>query len=221
MKIIQFMKIDWLRGKRINKFLLLGGLLFGLFMGMKNNSMMMILYLFFLAIIQTGQPFALDRVSDAGFVNMLPGTKKQRVAGRFLYGIMLLLIASVEAILCVGICRVMGGNTVGFSSELLLGILGISILTTGAQNTLFYGLGKVKNQQLMVIVQLVPGFLVFFGPQFLLDYIQENPEVGKSVIRWVMENQLLTSCSVILIGVIAFVLGYIVSNYFVEKRDFA
>ena len=53
------------------------------------------MYMVFMGIILSTTPFAIDSAVADGFIKMLPASAKQRVLGRFLFGVVFLTVCAV------------------------------------------------------------------------------------------------------------------------------
>ncbi len=220
MKAIQFCKIDNLRSKTNHKFIALFTII-ALFLSFRADITIFFgsVYMVFCAIVFASQPFMIEATSESGFINMLPGNKRARVMGRFLYSTMLVFICVITGTLIMLFASIHRELPLSNMLPFFLTFLAIGFIVCYVQNTLFYAIGKGKNQQLMGIIRILPGFIVFFSSISLVDKI-ENNSVSYKIIVWTLANPLPASLLLLGISFVFFILGTLISTFIVEKRDF-
>ncbi|MGN0351574.1 MAG: ABC-2 transporter permease [Roseburia sp.] len=219
MKAIQFFKVDMMRSKVQLKYMLLFSLIaFLLSVNMKGGTWFSFCYMIFCGVILSGQPFLMDQMSESGFLNMLPGSKTERVAGRFLESFgFLLLGGGVGTLIMVIVGGIQGKITEGL--EIVVPIaFGVGLIMIALQNVLLYAIGKGKSHQVIGIVRMVPGFAGFFAGMAILDEIQENPLQYANL--WIFSHPQESALLVLLIGVIIYLLAIMISTAIIKKRDF-
>ncbi|MCI9256047.1 MAG: hypothetical protein HFI58_14740, partial [Lachnospiraceae bacterium] len=94
MKALYFAKIDYIK-TRTQWYMMLSISVIVIVIMMLNSSSMVgqvnFMYGVFIAIVFSTNPFGACTRKDMGFQQLLPATTFQRVAGRFLFGMFLLL----------------------------------------------------------------------------------------------------------------------------------
>lgn len=182
------------------------------------------LYMAFGSMILSVTPFTMSQLSNCGFLLMLPATIKDRVIGRFLYGLCLLIMALLfggvsSALVCII-------KHVQISSVFFIfytGITASALIMLSFQYTLFYFIGEWKSQQLMMIIRMVPGLLLFIIGSIVMDIIEEesNMDTVFSWVTWIGNHIIESAFLALFIGIVIFCLGIFVSVQVQKKRDFA
>lgn len=219
MRTFQFLKVDWIRCKGQLKVMFLFPVVALIFlMTSKQSELFAIQYLVFGALVFSAQPFNMEQMSESGYINMLPGTKRDRVMGRYLYAFMLLVWSVFMGIIVtyfydtyngIDFKPVMGG---------ILIIFAVGMIISSLQYILYYAMGKGKSQQMMGIIRMIPAFIMFFLGGYVTDLITE----GKlSALDWIMAHN--TEITVILVaaGILLFVMGIAISSMVIKNKDFA
>ena len=219
MKALQFCKVDMIRSRSQLRILLVFAVFaFFISRGTSMGSLFGVVYMVFGAIIFSAQPFNIEQVEESGFINMLPGTKRDRVAGRFLFSLALLtfaiLVGAIIAVVMRHQAGVFGENYI----NLFAGIAAIGLTVSSLQNILFYAIGKGKSQQMMSIIRMVPGFAVFFIGMTIIEKVQGNS--GVFYAKWIMAHANVFFTSILGIAVILFAAGIFISTSLIQNRDF-
>lgn len=188
------------------------------------------LYMIFGSIVLSTTPFFTCQQSNNGFLLLLPATEKDRVMGRFGYGITLNFISLLIGIIITLIVSITKNADISYVAPFYIGITAVGFIMLSLQYTLLYLIGEVKSQQLMGIIRILPGFIFFFGNFLLIDFVKEyNPQdQTNGLISWIgncllwLCNHLLESALIaLLIVMIFFITGIFISVLVVKKRDFA
>lgn len=217
MQAIKFTYVDILKSKFIVVFFIILGVV-GFYMMKGNGPLNGVYYMSFAGVIGGIQPFIQEQTAEVGFINMLPGTRKSRVLGRYLYGLILQIIAIVINGLNLTIYSALYGELPDFILEGILISFGISIFFCSIQYLLFFGLGKIKSQQMASIIMMLPGFIMFFGIGYIGEFILNNNSFNP---LWIVENGMKISAATIVAGLVFWVLGIVLSHKITEKKDYA
>ncbi|MDO4941255.1 MAG: ABC-2 transporter permease [Lachnospiraceae bacterium] len=215
MNIFKMTLIDIRRSKFQLLFIILFLFIAGIFMHSGSSGMGGITYLTFATVILSGQPFLSEQRAEAGFLYMLPVTKSERVAGRYCFGMFLMLLMIIESLLLNLMKRWIDG---AYIEHILFQIgicFGIGIIVISLQYVLFYAMGKIKSQQFLGIIMMAPGFLMFF----MISYLADNIE-GTRLLIWILEhpNQMMTG--LIAAGIFLWLIGMFVCMGISKKKDF-
>lgn len=134
-------------------------------------------YALFIAIIFSTAPFGECRRKDEGFLMLLPAGTRDRVAGRFLYGISLQIIAVLIGAICAAGYYVLGYEV--NPAELYLCLIGLSvgILLMSAEYVFFYLFGENSGTQLLGLARVVPGMCFYIGSVFVSSVLRDQPEL--------------------------------------------
>lgn len=215
---VKYLKVDWIRSR--SQFKLMVFFLFFSVMFMINSPASIVgsCYLFFVALILGVYPFTIEQTSESGFINMLPGRSRDRVAGRFLYGGVLYAFSFVLGSVLIMIRNVREDKGVLEGIFLLVAAAGISLFLGAIQNILMYVIGKGKSQQLMGLIRMVPAFIMFFGATVLLDRIEDG---NTSILSYVLEHKEMLSYATLGVGIVLYITGVYVSTAIVERKDFS
>lgn len=183
----------------------------------KNSTLFGIYYMYFGAIILSTQPFIQEQTAEVGFVNMLPGTKQSRVVGRYLFGLANIILVTLISIVNLLIYQSVSHSHVMFIWEGLLSGISIALLFCTFQYILFYLLGKMKSQQLASLIMMVPGFLMFFGVNYLIAFLSE-----KSPITWerILQMRVTLNLFLFVFSALVFIMGIFISTFIVNRRDY-
>lgn len=185
-------------------------------------------YLCFGVLVFSTTPFMAEDKSMSSFVQLLPGRERDKVLGRF--G---LFLAMFVAVILFGLCLSFLFSRFGIG-EIRIGqydyyfsalTVFFGIIVGSLQMTAFYVFGRVKSQQILNIIRILPAFLFFF----LSNYIVENmaDELGEagapanvlSVMSHIVDNELMILLCGVSLSVIVFSVSIIVSTYRVSRRD--
>ncbi|MDD3340400.1 MAG: ABC-2 transporter permease [Lachnospiraceae bacterium] len=214
MRAIKFTIIDMLRCK-ITLFILLVFSVIAFFF-IRESLFFGFLYLCFGGIIASIQPFAQEQQAESGFINMLPATKGDRILGRYLFGLFLLLFSMVLASLVAIVYGVIHPASHENWSLLIIGFLGGGLIMISLQYLLFYVLGKMKSQQFQGFIMMLPGFIFFFGINFLME---EYRELVPAIAAWISSHMNLFVLLLLLAGFVTFGVCSFVSTLIANRRD--
>ena len=224
MKAFYFLQIDRVMAKLQERLIWLFiaiALLLSIYQG---NPYWGPLYMVFGSMILSTTPFTISQVSNSGFLLMLPATIKDRVIGRFFYGLFLMIIAllfgGINAIL---VCVI---KHIELSSVFLIfyiGIASVGLSMLSIQNTVLYIIGEFKSQQILAVVRMIPGFLLFIMGTIVMEIMEEetNTEAVFSSILWINHHLMECAILLLLIGILVFLAGIFISVQVQKKRDFA
>ena len=219
MKAIQFFKVDLVRSKAQLKYMVIFfALAFVLGFATDAGVAFSFVYMIFAGVILSGQPFMMEQASESGFINMLPGSKTERVAGRYLMTLSLLLFGAIAGTLIIIISELLQKTTTEGLEIMVPFAVGIGMILIALQNVLLYAIGKGKSQQMIGIIRMLPGFIGFFAGMAIFDEIQENPLQYANL--WIFSHPQESALLVLLIGVIIYLLAIMISTAIIKKRDF-
>lgn len=219
MKAFKFLKVDWLRCKSQLRVMALFPLLaIALVFGGMGNELFVSAYVVFGAIVFSTQPFNMETMSESGFINMLPGTKRDRVSGRYLFGLVLVVTSVLVGLAIVTILNIKNNTSLVPALEISCILFGCAMVTCSLQYILFYLIGKGKSNQMMAIIRMIPAFLMFFLGTYLSDWVKDGEGAN---LKWVLGRQAELSILCVLIGFFIYFVGISISCWIIEKRDFA
>lgn len=228
MRAFYFMKIDYIMTRKQLYFLplfYLLALVVGGNIGMGDMSVLVACsYLLFVSTVFSTTPFAFSVGKNKGFLLLFPATVRERVLGRFLFGLSFEGMLGVLCALLVGVNILMGVRPPLWVIGILLSGLAVGILLTALQFLFFYlfGEGKDNWQYLSNIVRVAPGMALFFIASNISKALDETVAFGGG-----MELEAMAG-SIIRVGVIAVAASLLLTAAAVaicvkviEKRDYA
>lgn len=191
MEAIKFMKMDFLKMKTQIKLIVLTVAVVLLFTG-KMGSLWGAMYMIFMGLIFCSVPFSIDSMSGESFMKLLPAKAQHRVYGRFCFSVAFLGICSVLISLTY-IKGILGGEiTASYIFPKIIMILSVGLCMNAIQYVFSYFF-EIKNQQLLSIMRMVPGFVFFFAGSYLIDTIAAMPkgavEALGEVVNYGMTHQ--------------------------------
>ena len=216
MRAFKFMMADLLKSRLQVVFLVLFGVLAYVFMVRSVSPLNGLFYLSFGAVMMGIQPFMQEQSAEVGFLYMLPGRKTTRVAGRYLYGLMLQLMSIVLALADMAIYVLCFGRGVNGLGEGLAICFSTGLIFCSLQYILFYVLGRMKSQQMASIIMMIPGFLMFFGFSFLFE---KGMNLLKPYLQWIKNNVGLASAVLVAASLVIWLAGILISGMIVKNRD--
>lgn len=226
MKAFKYMKIDMRRTKMQIGFMMIFGILAYSFSRSSGNVLSGMAYLLFAAILMEGAVFTYEQKPETGFTNLLPGTDFDRVLGRFLMGIFLILYGAVLSAAVVAILYFQNKlEWNDYIPEIFIMFLAIGLVIMTIQNILFYMIGKGNSQQLMSFIHMLPGFIIWIISSVIITVLFDDE--GKiiqnitRVLSWIQENSLLVSLGVFVAGIAFTIAGIFISEKVIRKKDFA
>lgn len=228
MRAFYFTKIDYIMTRKqlyfIPLFCLLA-LLIGKNAGMEDMSLLVACsYLLFMSTIFATTPFAYSVGKNREFLLLLPATVKERVMGRFLFGLSFEGVLGLFCFMIVGVNMLIGIKTPLWMLGILLCGCAVGIMTVTLEFLLFYlfGEGKDNWQYLSNIVRITPGMALFFGSSYLSAALEKAMESDMGMTLEAMSGRLLQ------VGVLAVAASLLLTAAAVavcvkviEKRDYA
>lgn len=178
MKALYFAKIDYIK-TRTQWYMMLSISVIVIVIMMLNSSSMVgqvnFMYGVFIAIVFSTNPFGTCTRKDMGFQQLLPATTFQRVAGRFLFGMFLLLTGIGIGLAGTAVYCVLTGKAEFVSLPMCLLTFAVGVVIITVQYIFFYLVGESKGAQLLSLVRVVPSMCFFFVSMKLIGEIQKNP----------------------------------------------
>lgn len=226
MKALKFMKIDYIKTKQQVLFMPVFLLLIAVIMMAPDSdvpnysAVMPFCYMIFMITIFSTTPFGSCRREETGFLQLLPATTWDKVAGRFLYGVSLIAVAIVFGIAAVGIYRILGFEISAMDIPLCMIVLAVGILNMTAEYIFFYLFGENTSQSLLSIVRTVPGMCVFFVSANLSKEIRKDPEKMFQIMQVVGEHLMTIGWVSIAVAVAALIAASVFCAKVTDKKDY-
>lgn len=225
MRALYFTKIDFIKTKQQMLMAPVIMLIVGIIMllyggdGSSYNVVTLFVYMLFIAIVFSTAPFGECRRKDAGFLMLLPAGTRDRVVGRFLYGILLQVSAAALGAICAVGYRVLGreGNPADWS----ICLIGLSagVLLMSAQYVFFYLFGENSGTQLLNFARVIPGMCYFMGAVYVSNMIKEQPERVTGTMEAAVNLLNIISIISVAAALIVLVAAISLCIQMTEKRD--
>lgn len=225
MKALHFMKIDYVKTKQQMLFTPVLLLLIVIIMMAPDSdireysAVVPFSYMVFMMIIFSCSPFGSCRREETGFLQLLPATTRDRVAGRFLYGISLLMIAVVLGAGAMAAFRVFGFQSSAMDIQLCLIALAVGIFIMTAEYVFFYLFGENTSQNLLGIIRVVPGMCFFFVTANLSKELLKDPVKMMQAMETVGRYLNLISRIALTASLVMFVAAIWLCAAVTDKRD--
>ncbi len=187
MRALHFMKIDYVLTRKQMYFMpVFFVLAWVVGRGVTEGAMSLLVtcsYTLFVASIFSTAPFGYCTGKNRGFLLLLPATVKERVAGRFLYGLSFVALLGVLCAALWGVYALMGYELPLWTVAIGLCELAVGILMMALEFLFFYvfGEGKGNWQYLSNIVRVVPGMAMFFATNGFVGEIQDMAPAGTGI----------------------------------------
>jgi len=222
METIKFAKIDWLKTKSQAKIMILY-ILIATVMGIYMDwSLWSLYFIAFGATILSTTPYFIDTTSSIVFINLLPAKVSSRVYGRYLFGLLFNIVTILAGELSVLGNYLFTKKVPAYLFESTLVIIAVSLLFNAFQFLMFSFI-KVKNQQLLTLIRMIPPFIMFFGGNYVMNLFMNNPEKGAQMIseiyRYCMNNRLPLSIALLLIAILINVLFANITGIILQRRE--
>lgn len=202
MECIKFAKIDFIKSLPQVKIMPLF-LVIALIMGAKIEGVMFpVIYVAFGALIMVTLPYITEAMSEQGFFALLPARVGSRTRGRYLYGVLYLLIACIVGALIAYVTALF--NKEDLSHFFLYSIITFSIvIVVNDIQFIIFSLLKVKNVQVLSVIRMVIPFVLFFGANGIMEEVGSNPDAMMAwMVQWLdrIQNN-LAGTALITLGV--------------------
>lgn len=221
MKAFKFMILDLARIKSQLYLLPAMGCLAFVIMERKDNFITVILFLTFMAMVTQAGIFNLEQKSDTGFVNMLPATDLDRVAGRFLTGIVLCVYGVVVQIIVAATFWVTGMLEAAYLPELIMSCTGVGLIIMAIQNVIFLSMGKGNGKFWMQYVYILPGFLMWFGSLAVVSLLADGTTRRIiEIVMWIKNNSFMLGIAGLFAGIFSTIAGIFIVGVISRKKDF-
>lgn len=169
MRACKFMIIDYIKTKQ-QMYLMPIFALAAILIFVKDFSIIVAFsYMVFIAITFSTTPFGACRAKDVGFLLLLPSTVRDRVIGRFLYGMSFTALAALFGGACLLIHSLEGKETESWVPAAMLLLLAVCIIMIALEYLISYLLGEHMASYLVNVIRVVPGMAVFFGSMMVID----------------------------------------------------
>lgn len=118
-------------------------------------------YMLFGGLILTSTAFNVQK-QTVSFTALVPGSTLQKVLGRYLGGILCIFVCVVFGVISAFIIKMIGYENGEIEVSLLAGLVGVTLLFLALQNMMLYLLTPMLGVQLVSLIRMIPGFVLFF-----------------------------------------------------------
>ncbi len=223
MKALYFAKIDYIK-TRAQWYMMLSISVIVIVIMMLNSSSMVgqvnFMYGVFIAIVFSTNPFGACTRKDMGFQQLLPATTFQRVAGRFLFGMFLLLTGIGIGLAGTAVYCVLTGKAEFVSLPMCLLTFAVGVVIITVQYIFFYLVGESKGAQLLSLVRVAPSMCFFFISMKLIGEIQKNPAAAFALLEKVGGNLDAIGWGGAVMALIVMMAGILLCTRATAKKDY-
>lgn len=224
MRAIQYMKVDYLLTKlqqRILPFLAIFAVLVGRAVG-DMGTVVTCSYLIFIGTIFSTTPFGVCHRKNTGFLLMLPATVAERVVGRFLYGLSIIVMTALCSVVCIGVSSLFGYEITAVTVGLLLCNLALGLFIVALEYLISYIFGEGKNnwQYLGNIVRIAPGMGMYFLFMYITGRMDEEIYVADRM-GFLSQNIVSIGALGLVAALFIMAAAIVVSVKVIERRDYA
>ncbi len=222
MNWVKFMKTDFLLYK-YQKVVMMVFPVFVILMSIYSKDMIFIIsYLCFGVLIVSTTPYCLENRNMSTFIQMLPGSDRERVVGRYMcFGAMLLAAVAYGIGVVIVLSWIKGFPVTEYNIYFSSVALALSLIVGSVQFLVLYIAGRGTSTQWMNILRMIPGFIFFF----LINYIGEKGKEGQvessilGLADFFVQNKFICLISMAAAALLVFAGCILVSVKVVQSRD--
>lgn len=228
MKAFYYMKLDYMITRK-QMYLVPAFFLLALVVGKSADQgglslLVACSYVLFVASVFTTAPFTYLAGKNRGFLLLFPATARDRVAGRFLYGLSFVLMLGLLCGVIFFVCGMTGAAVPRWVTAVALFELAIGIALSALQILFFYlfGEGKDNWQYLSNIIRVAPGMALFFGASHLIGQVQDAAAAGTLPDLETLSGKMMQAGVLAVAGALLLtVISAAVCVKVIRKRDYA
>lgn len=224
MRAWKFAKIDYIKTKQqmimVPILLAVVVMIMGISKEGNFNGVTLFCYMVFMMTIFSTQAFGACRQQESGFLRLLPADTRDRVAGRFLYGLSLMGIAVMLGIAAQLVYRTLGYAGSGLDLPFCLIGFALGMLIMTAEYVFFYLFGENQGQNLLGIVRTVPGMCFFFISANVSSELMEEPEQMHYIVQKIGSQLRMFGWISAALSMVVFLAAIEVCIKVTEKRDY-
>ena len=135
-------------------------------------------YMLFAALILAGTTFGAAKQA-VPFTSLVPGNILQKVLGRYLSGVLCVILCTLLGMTTAGVVKLAGHDNGKMELPVLSGLVGLTLLFLAVQNVMLYLLIPYLGVQFTSLVRTVPGFILFF---FVMNI--NNTEIMSAILQY-------------------------------------
>ncbi len=224
MRTIHYMKIDYVLTKqqlRIIPLLAVVGVL--LARSMEEAGMLVACaYLLFVAVMFATAPFGICHRRNTGFLLLLPATVRERVTGRFLYGLSYIGGVTLLCLGGMGAAQLLGYEITRLTLGLFLCNAAMGVFVIALEYLFFYlfGAGKDNWPYLINLVKIAPGMAMYFLSVYVVGKMDKETYVADRM-EFLAEGIVSTGLLALAAALLFMAAAAAVSVKVIGKRDYA
>ncbi|MBD5476247.1 MAG: ABC-2 transporter permease [Lachnospiraceae bacterium] len=225
MRAIQFAKIDFIKTKQQILWILLVIPVVLLFMLRQSSDSPMPLVIFFcytlfMALIFSTIPFGSCQRQETGFLLLLPATTRDRISGRFLYGLSYMMVAALVG--CVGMYfdKMISGAVIEAEIPFCMIAFAVSMVFMALEYVILYLFGEQQSPNILSLIRMIPGFVFFFGSIGLIEGAQDDPEMTAALMEYIGGHLMLIGWCSLAAAFVLFAAAAMLCTAVTKKRDF-
>ena len=225
MRAIQFMKIDFIKTKQqiLWMLLVIPAVLLLMLREIKGEMALIVFcYALFMALVFSTAPFGMCQHRETGFLLLLPASTRDRVHGRFLYGLSFLGIAVLLGSAGMYLCEAITGFGIEREVKVCFGMVAFSVCMVFmiVEYVFLYLFGEQQSQNILSLVRMIPGFVFFFGSMGLIGGVQKEPQLLAEVMEYIDGHLILIGWCSMAVSFILFTGAASLCAAVTKKKDF-
>ncbi len=181
-----------------------------------GNSVLAMVYPFFCAIILCSTFFNVTKTGPLIFSALLPGTNLQKILGRFLGEAVIIAACTVFWLATSRVMEIFGNDT-DTPFPIVAIVLGITLFSVACQNVMLYLVGSLLGAQLIGLIRMLPGFIMFFGLMFFVDKMDGAGLEG--IFNTISGNMERMGLAALAAGLLSMVIGIFLSWIILQHKD--
>lgn len=226
MRAIQFAKIDYIKTKQqVLWILLMMPVVLLLMMRQSSDSpvpLVVFCYALFMALIFSTTPFGSCQRQETGFLLLLPATTRDRVFGRFLYGLSIMAVAVLIGSVGMYLGEMISGAVI--EAEIIvsfcMGALAVCMILMALEYVILYLFGEQQSPNILGLIRMVPGFVFFFGSMGLIGGVKDDPAAFEALMEYIGGHLMLIGWCSVVSAFVLFAAAAMLCTAVTKKRDF-
>ena len=226
MRAIQFAKIDFIKTKQQILWILLVIPVVVLFMLRQGSdspiALVIFCYALFMALVFNTTPFGTCQRQETGFLLLLPATTRERISGRFLYGLSFMVIAALVGVVGMYLGEMISGTVI--EAEIIVPFcmvaFAVCMVLMALEYVILYLFGEQQSPNILSLIRMIPGFVFFFGAMGLIGGAQDDPEVTAALMEYIGGHPMLIGWCSLAVAFVLFAAAAMLCTAVTKKRDF-
>ena len=219
MNALKFMKYDLKRSRWtfIISFVFYAPFAYAMGIGNDAGANGIFAYMALMVVISIVSLFSSERRVDCGFDGMLPAKERDRVAGRYLVGLIYILLELLIAIIVALIFCYIHGIKLENVGTISAVFIGGTTLYLAISLVIFYLAGRSLNQQVRSLMFVVPN-AVIWGAIYAVTCISAHTQ--SKVLNAVLTYTKIIPVLLLIAGMTMYGLSLMISTHIVKTKDY-